>query len=556
MKEIRLLKLLDRFSGIFKRMGIDYDMLRLILQLKLVMDTRRIPTVIANNAKRKEGKNNFKSSLFIYAFMGLFAALLIVNPFPLFYKMNISIGMIIFLLMSTMISDFSSVLLDVREKNILLPRPITPKTLNTAKVIHIIYYLFYITIALAGPSLVIGSIRYGPVFFIIFFIELILICAFVVFFTSILYTLILRFFDGEKLKDLINYFQIILSVVMLISYQLIGRIFDISNAVITTSSPAWWHYLMPTAWFAAPFCLLLEHDRSLYNIFLSIAALVVPLISLVLYIKAVVPHFEKNLQKLNTQNSRNKESGGIKAAVNEKIAELLCPTDHERLFFKFTQDLAGNERKLKLRLYPSLAFAVFMPFVFMLNLLGSGKTMAEIYNSISNGAYYLGLYFTGIMLGSAVLMLKNSENYKGAWIYRALPLESPAPVFKGAFKGFLIKFIIPVYLFTSVIFVILCGFRIIPDVLLIFFNMMILILLIFKFSKKELPFYKDFQYTQDGNTTGLIMLCFFIAGLLGGVHFLVDQVPFGVTINMAVSILVVVILWKSSFKLTWKDVSY
>lgn len=555
MKEFGLLKLLDRFSGIFKRSGIDYGMLRLILQLKLVMDTRRVPTVIANNAKSKEGKNNFKSSLFIYAFMGLFAALLIVNPFPIFYKMNISIGMIIFLLMSTMISDFSSVLLDVREKNILLPRPITPKTLNAAKVIHIVYYLFYITLALAGPSLVIGTFRYGLIFLTIYLIELILICAFVVFFTSILYTLILRFFDGERLKDLINYFQITLSVVMLISYQLIGRIFDISDAVIT-SSPAWWHYIMPTAWFAAPFCLFLEHERSLYNICLSIAALAVPLISLVLYIKAVVPHFEKNLQKLNTQNSRKNETKGVKAAVNEKIAELLCPGDHERLFYKFTQDIAGNERKLKLRLYPSLAFAVFMPFVFMLNLLGHGKTIVEVYNSISSGVYYLGLYFTGIMLGSAILMLKNSENYKGAWIYMALPLQSPAPVFKGAFKGFLIKFTIPVYLFTSLIFVILYGFRIIPDVLLIFFNMMILILLIFKFSKKELPFYKDFQYTQDGNTTGLIMLCFFITALLGGVHFLVNLVPFGVTINMAVSILIVILLWKSSFKIAWKDVSY
>jgi hypothetical protein len=555
LKESGLLKLLDRFSDMFRRAGVDYDMLRLILQLKLVMDSRRVPTVIANSGKVKEGKNYFKSSLFIYCFMGLFTALLIELPFPLFYKMNFSIGMIIFLLMSTMISDFSSVLLDVREKNILAPRPISPKTLSTAKAIHIVYYLFYITLALAGPSLVLGAISYGPVFLIIFLIEIILICAFVVFFTSILYTLILRFFDGEKLKDIINYFQIILSVVLLFSYQLIGRIFDISELVITTS-PAWWHYIMPTAWFAAPFSLFLEHDLSAYNIYLSAAAFIMPILSLILYIRAVMPHFEKNLQKLNTQSSRNTEDKSIKAAIDGRIAKLLCSTDHERLFFRFTQLLSGNERKLKLRLYPTLAFSVFMPFVFMLNSLGRGKTAADFFDDISNGTYHLGLYFTAIMLGSTMQLLKNSENYRGAWIYRALPLESPVPVFKGALKGFLLRFIIPIYLFTSLIFVIICGIRIIPDVLLIFFNMMLLILLIYRFTKKELPFYKDFQYTQDGNTTGFIMLCFFITGLLGGAHYLMTLVPFGVTIYLAVSMLIDVLLWKSSFKIAWKDISY
>lgn len=554
MKEFGLLKLLDRFSDLFTRAGADYGVLRRILHLKLVMDSRRVPTVIANSGKVKEGKNYFKSSLFIYSFMGLFTALLMLLPFPMFYKMNFSFGMIIFLLMSTMISDFSSVLLDVREKNILTPRPISPKTLSTAKAIHIIYYLFYITLALAGPSMVLGTISYGPVFLIVFLIEIILICTFVVFFTSILYTLILRFFDGEKLKDIINYFQIILSVVLLISYQLIGRIFDISKVVITTS-PAWWHYIMPTAWFAAPFSLLLEHDWSVYNIYLSVAAFVVPLSSLILYIKAVMPHFEKNLQKLNSQSSRNTETKSVKAAINEKIAKLLCSTAHERLFFKFTQQLSGNERKLKLRLYPTLAFSVFMPFVFMLNSLGRGKTTAGFFDDISNGVYYLGLYFTAIMLGSSMQLLKNSENYRGAWIYRALPLESPVPIFKGAFKGFLLNFIIPIYLFTSLIFVIICGIRIIPDVLLIFFNMMVLILLIYKLSTKELPFYKDFQYTQDGNTTANMLLCFLITGLLGGVHYLVTLVPFGVTVNLAISILIVVLLWKSSFKIAWKDVS-
>src|SRR5690606_24909912 len=181
--------------------------------------------------------------------MGLFAGLVLLLPFPSFLKFNMTTGLIFFFLMSTMISDFSSVLLDVREKNILLPRPVDHRTMNAAKIIHILYYIFCITAALAGPQLVIGTLKYGAVFLAVMIPELVLICCFAVFFTSVLYTFILLIFDGEKLKDMINYFQIVLSLAVLIFYQLIGRIFDISDLTITFS-PKWWHYLLPTAWFA------------------------------------------------------------------------------------------------------------------------------------------------------------------------------------------------------------------------------------------------------------------------------------------------------------------
>ena len=46
-----------------------------------------------------------------------------------------------------------------------------------------------------------------------------------------------------------------------------------------------------------------------------------------------------------------------------------------------------------------------------------------------------------------ILMISKSEDYKGAWIYKALLLESPVPVFRGAVKSYLIRFIIPVTCF-------------------------------------------------------------------------------------------------------------
>jgi len=66
-----------------------------------------------------------------------------------------------------------------------------------------------------------------------------------------------------KLKDMINYIQILISVFMLVGFQFMGRIFNLTYLTVTFQ-PAWWHFLIPTTWFAAPFSLFIENNSSQY----------------------------------------------------------------------------------------------------------------------------------------------------------------------------------------------------------------------------------------------------------------------------------------------------
>lgn len=552
MKDFSILRLLDKFAGLFKKLGVDYQTMRKILQVKLIMDERRVPTILSNK-NTFEGKNSFKSSLLMYGVIGLFIGMLMLPPFPLFYKMNIVFGMIIFMVMATMISDFSAVLLDVRDKNILLPRPIDSRTISTAKIIHIVIYLFSITMTISGFALIVGLIMYGIMFALIFLIELILICCFVVFFTSILYLAILSFFDGEKLKDIINYFQILLSVFMLVSYQFIGRIFDLSRITITFQ-PASWHFFLPTTWFAAPFSLFIEHSFTKYFTVLSLLGVVIPALTTLLYIILVIPYFEGKLQKLNSDSAGISQGTGIKEKLHRALAHLICFNKTESAFYRFTQNMLANERKLKLKLYPNLAFAIVMPFIMLSSALRYEKSFAEVINKVSNGPYYLALYMTAAFLAMTTTMLSTSEKFRGAWIYRALPIESPISILKGALKAFIIKFMLPVYCFTGLMFVLLCGLKIMPDIILIFLNMLILALITFKLNRKELPFYKDFQYTPDGSRVGILFLSLLICGAFAVIHFLIKYLTFGVEINIIGSLILIAVLWNLSFKITWKDV--
>ncbi len=549
MKDFLFLKLLDRIKALFASMGIDYPMMRRILQLKLVMNGRRSSTVI--NRDKSDDKNSFYSSLILYAFLGLFFGVFMLLPYPLFLKMNLVLGMITFIILTAMISDFSSVLLDTQDRTILLTRPVDAKTLNAAKLMHIVYYLFCITMAVAGIALIISLFKYGFLFFLLMLVILALICSFTILITSILYFAILHFFSGEKLKDIINYFQIALSIFMTVSYQLIGRIFNFVDMKIQITL-RWWNFLLPSSWFAAPFSIFFMKERGPYYVMLALTGVIVPVIALILYIKVAAPSFEKNLQKLTGGGAKVKAKN---SSMMRGVCDLICFNREERAFFKFTCGMLKNERKLKLSLFPNLTLGVIMPFVMMLSFAGRSRSITEFLRLITSGKYYLFSYFSVLFYSTLFMLISSSESYKGAWIYRAMPVQNPGHVLKGAMKAFICKYVMPFFLLTCLIFIGLYGVRILPDMILVFFNMMFLMLLIFKLSRKELPFYKDFRAAQGGARLGVVFLSFGVCGGLAAAHYMLPaRYAFGFALNLGVSGALFVILWFISFRISWKDI--
>ncbi|MCS4469620.1 hypothetical protein JTS96_19035 [Clostridium botulinum] len=54
-------------------------------------------------------------------------------------------------------------------------------------------------------------------------------------------------------------------------------------------------------------------------------------------------------------------------------------------------------------------------------------------------------------------------------------------------------------------FLIICGLRILPDIIVMFFSMLISIVAVQSLYKKELPFYKDFQSNGEGSITTFLV---------------------------------------------------
>ena len=540
MREFQSLKFLSLFKGIFTRMGVDYAVMEKILRIKLTMDERRVPTIFAENGKKKKEGNQFLKSLWIY---GLYSLILI--PFLLLgenyiYQVSIVFGMILFILMTSMISDFSVVLLDVRDKNIIQTKPVDKKTIAAAKIVHIMIYMTFVAGAFTTIPFLVGLFRHGIVFSIIFFIELVLTILLVVVLTSLLYLFILRFFDGEKLKDIINYVQILLSVGVVVGYQVLIRSFEVVDLDMAYTF-SWWHFLIPPLWYGAPFEVLLNGNSSNYFIAFTVLAVLIPLVAIYAYAK-LMPSFERNLEKLLSDTKTRKKSINW---LDEAGAKWLCRSKEERVFYRFAASMMKKEREFKLKVFPVLGMALFFPFLFIFTYSVDGGL-----EEISDGNMFMFIYFCNVIIPSVVFMLKFSAGYKGSWLFRAAPIEWISAIHSGTLKAFFVKLYIPIFVFLSLVFIWIFSARILPDLAAVLLGGLLQTLITYKIANgSDLPFSMSFEFAQESGGAKMMVLTL-ITGAFVGAHFLANAFHYGIYVYIAVLLVAMGIGWRMVFAKT------
>lgn len=536
MKDFTILKFIDHFKGLFWKIGIDYPVLRTILQVKLTMDQRKLPTVFsqANQKKeKKEDKYAYIKSLWLYAFMGLILIPLMAFGDNYLFQMSVSFGIILFLIMTSMISDFSGVLLDIRDKHILHTKPINRRTINTAKVLHIMIYLSQLTIAITLIPLVVSLLKQGIIFFLMTVVLLILANLFIVVITALLYLAILRFFDGEKLKDMINYVQIGLSIVIMIGYQVVIRSFELVDLNIVYQVH-WWHVFFVPMWFAAPYEWILNGNIETMIILLAALAIILPIVAIIIYGK-LIPSFEKNLEKLTSQSKAKKSKV---SKLGEILITLFIRSREEKAFYQFTGKMISQERDFKLKVYPSLGFSIVIPFLF----LYSGTNLGDI--SFATSSSYLTIYFTMINIPTIIFMMRYSGKFKGAWIFTILPIADFSMYYKGALKAVMIKLYLPIYFLLSIVFLFLFGIRIIPDLLVVFISAFLYAVICYQLLDKEVPFSMSFDSGANQQSWRLFLLLLPLP-ILAGIHYISISLPFGVYIYGILLFFVNLIVWKN-----------
>lgn len=538
MGEYKLLKFLDKFKGLYTRIGVDYEKMRIILKIKLTLDRRRTSTIMgSSNKKDEESENSFVYALIMYGIIGAFIGIIILSSSNAMFSFSIAFGMFMFFVLTSFISDFSNVLLDVRDKNVIGTKGVNNKTIAAAKVTHICYYIFLISLALSWLS-IIGMFRFGILTGILFLGELIVADILMIVITALIYLCILRFFNGEKVKDIINFVQIALTIVMTIGYQFLGRMFNVFDLNIVYKSRIW-NLLLPPMWFAAPLYAVNGGEINKIIIMLITLAFIVPIIAIILYLKNI-SKFEDSLSKLNSVRNNEKEKS---KGVFYRFGRWTCRNNEEKAAYNLSVSVMKREREFKLKAYPNLGFIIIFPILFIFIFTNNYEGIESIPLSMS-----LNIYWFILMIPSILMTLQYSNDYKAAWIYESVFIKDTANIYRGAYKALIVNLLLPLYLVESVIFTVIFGIQVLGILIIVFIFLLIFIATEHIIGKLSLPFTTKAGVVDNGSNLLNILLGMILVGIAATInYFLLSNIIALIVYGIAL-VIVALFMWRKCIK--------
>lgn len=527
-KEYLLIKFLKIFKNLFIKMGIDFDQMIVLLSLKLTMDSRRINT----NFKVNQAIKPQTGTYIAYLFLGVFGCAILFIGSDLYIKVSLFLSYVSVMMTMVMITDFSNVMLDIKERTILNTKPISSKVISVTKTIHILNYMIIYTALLSLPSIIFLCIQSGILILPFLLLSLILIDILIVFVTSILYIVVLSSFDGEKLKDIITFFQIMMSIITMVGFQVFNNTFQLINLKMVLI-PRLYHLLMPPMWFASWF--IKENTFILWS--LRIFAILIPISLFIVYIKYLSKKFERHLVKLEENGEKiNRNNINRKRKIRKKLGTLFTKTKTEKTGFLFALVMITKDRKLKAMILPSIAMGVCIPLLFVIR---------SKYSDFSMKNPHMWVYLTIFSCSVFSRILLKSEYFKGAWVYNVFPIDNYFEFVKGVQKAFLLKYVSAALTIVFSILTFMQGIECFLDLLCVLPLLLILVRIDSYVCADKMTFSEDPAniHTEKGEMIGQSIAFMSGLGVLVLIHLVAKKIPFGVTILTVIYILIAYILW-------------
>ena len=538
MEDFFSLKILDLFRPLFEAFGVEYEKMRLIVSMKLTLDKRK------NNSS--ENKNSLMQSVILYLLIGLVASRIIVMPIDIMTKMTVLFALIFVMLLTCFITDFSSVILDTYDRHIIGITDVKDITLNMAKIVHIIIYISIISLSISAFSILMILMAYNIGFCLLFILCMILMDFLLIMMTSVIYYLLIKIFKGEKLKDVLNLFQIFMILVFSIMYYFITSSLSDIQINYTFSINAY-DLFIPFMWFASLFCVIFYGKIQTLYIIMAILGIIVPILSILIYIK-LTPAFERNLDKLEQVSYNEKDSKSKKSFVS-KLANKICKNNEEKSFFEFIYTNLSRDREFKTRVYPTLASGIIMPLVLLFVTYDRSISIMEYLKSLSTTNNFLNIYLAVILLQNCILLLKYSKEYEASFIYDVLPISKKKNIYSAEFKVIIIKLFVPVFIIIGIPYLILFKAKFIVHLLIAFVSTIFISMGTFRVNDKSLPFSEDYAVTANTSNFLNIIKSIGFVGVAVLLHYLIIlKTPYIFSVAyLILLILIMKIIWNKVF---------
>jgi len=557
------LKIFLLSSPLLQKLKVDINQLQAILVAKLTMDNRR-PAAFQQMQRSKEKKEINSATLktmFVSLIMGLFFLMGFAIGNDMTTKLTIFFSMFIFMLAATLITDFTSVLIDTRDNLIILPKPVSDITFVTARLMHIAIHINKLLLPLALPALIALIVLYGaatifPFILLTFFATLLSI-----FLVNAVYLLILKLVKPSRFQTVISYFQIVFAVFIYGGYQLLPRMMERAGIEHLKMSEIPNVAFLPPYWFADACNSLSTLTFSRGNILNLFMAFGLPILSIYVVVKYFAPAFNRNLSMISSTSEETKVkpvstqgTAGYKMNWLEKLAAKITSDRTEYMGFLFTWKMMGRSKDFKMKVYPAFGYMVVL-FVLMI-FQSKNLTLNDFSEMTSRGKtlFISIVYFSSFILISAIGQLRYSEKYRAAWLFSITPVDIPGKLISGALKSVIACFYIPVMLVITIMGLLLIGPEIIPNLVLGCFNVIAVSTLMTYMNLRQLPFTVSLQDAPKGQTMMRNMIATLLPVVAGVCHWFIFDYLWAVGLLAILAIVATWMIIDSIKKLGWAKI--
>jgi len=380
-------------------MGADVVQLQAIIKAKLLTDNRRKSPMMGGSGKsQKKGSDQQYILLAINFFMGIGIASMAFQfgHTPTGLTLYFSAWMV--LLAMTMITDFSDVLLDTKDNYILLPTPVSDKTLSLSRILHILLYLFKQVIVFILPAMIYLGISNG-LGLLIFLIQSALVVVMTIFLVNGVYMLVMKFSSPDRFKNIINNLQIVFTICIFGAYYILPELIDFAEKETVNIYLTPFSYLVPPAWIAAIWELLLNTNFStkiLIHVVLAVGGTVGAFYFVSNYLSK---DFNQKLLNIGQAKGSTDKTVKVKKQSKNNVVDWLANTvtfnKVENASFKFAMRFIGRDRMYKLKTYPALGY---IPILFASFLIrGKGSFMDRVAEMQNSDQYLFMIYICSFL---------------------------------------------------------------------------------------------------------------------------------------------------------------
>lgn len=556
MMEAFLLGLLSRMKWLIRLSGADFELVHAIVAVKLKTDNRR--QLLSSTSAKSDSANSFTIALLVYLLFGLIVSLF-VSIIPSFIlKFILLFSYLLVMVAMTLITDFSTILLDTSDNTIILPRPVDSKTLFIARLTHIMLYLGQLIAALSLVPAISVLSQFGVVALLCFLALAVLIVVTAVVVTNAVYLVVLHNLSAEKIKNAINYVQIAMAVVFMGVFQIFPTLLqrlELNKPVFVIE---WWHYLLPPVWMAGVMESVITQAFDAPHLRLSCLAILFPFAGLFFVNKYLTPVFRRKLGELSTVISHRvpqqiKRQQSWKERWLNFLSRLFVQKGAEQGAFQLVYRMLGRDRKLKLKIYPAIGYIIIIGLVFAVR----GETaFGATTETFHESKYHLSLlYITFMMLQVAFYEMPYSDDFKAGWVYYSAAITSPGIILSATIKAIFVRLFLPVYSLVIVFVMALWGTGTLLDIVVAALNNYLLLQVIAAIDDHKLPFCTMPSVTRQSGNTARNTLALLLIGVVGAAHYFLSRYTLVLVGAIPFQLVAIFLLQRAYRRIGWADIS-